>query len=167
MENNIIFPRIFYFLARGYSIYRLNRNIISYFFLRSAYSPRRVRTVAAPPSIVVKCGGVVPRMVVLGVVLVVSCVVLFLLCVCACGQFLFLHNSSPLHRDAIGGLPEIKSRHARGHVATGAPRSFATHGADPCYPYSHHCSPFHGRLICKEHTSTHAQGTDPRVALGA
>ena len=41
-----------------------------------------VRTVAAPLSIVVKCGGVVLRMVVCGVVLVVSCVVvLFWLCV--------------------------------------------------------------------------------------
>jgi len=37
-------------------------------------------TVAAPPSIVVKCEGVVLRVVVCGVVLVMSCVVLILLC---------------------------------------------------------------------------------------
>ena len=57
-----------------------------------------VRTVAALPLIVVKCGGVVLRVVlrvvICGVVLVVSCVVcrvvLFLLCVCVCGLFLFL-----------------------------------------------------------------------------
>jgi len=44
MESNIIFPRIFNdipFNTILYSILRLNRNIISYFFLRSAYSPRR------------------------------------------------------------------------------------------------------------------------------
>jgi len=41
-----------------------------------------VRTAAAPPSIVVKYGGVVLRVVVCGVVLVVSFAVLFLLCVC-------------------------------------------------------------------------------------
>ena len=29
------------------------------------------------------------------------------------------------------------------------------------------CSHSQRRLIYKEHTSTHAQGTDPRVALGA
>ena len=54
------------------------------------YSQEAVRTVAAPPSIVVKCG-VVLRVVVCGVVLVVSCVVLFLLCVCVCDLFFFLH----------------------------------------------------------------------------
>jgi len=45
MEYNVIFPRIFNdipFNTILYSILRLNRNIISYFFLRSAYSPRRV-----------------------------------------------------------------------------------------------------------------------------
>jgi len=41
-----------------------------------------VRTVAAPPSIVVKCGGVVLRVIVCGVVLVVSCVVLLWCCSC-------------------------------------------------------------------------------------
>jgi len=45
------------------------------------------RSVAALPSIVVKCGGVVLRVVVCGVVLVLSCVVLFLLCVCVCDCF--------------------------------------------------------------------------------
>ena len=56
-----------------------------------------VRTVAAPP-IFVKCGGVVLRVVVCGVVLVVCCVVLFLLCVCVCDLFLFtLHpTANPL-----------------------------------------------------------------------
>jgi len=44
---------------------------------------------AAPPSIVVKCGGAVLRVVVDGVVIVVSCVVLFVLCVCVCDLFLF------------------------------------------------------------------------------
>jgi len=41
-------------------------------------------------------------------------------------------------------------------------------------PYSHlpsialmHSSPIHRRFIYEEHMSTHAQGTDPRVALGA
>jgi len=45
MEYNIIFPRIFNdipFDTILYSILRLNRNIISYFFHRSACSPRRV-----------------------------------------------------------------------------------------------------------------------------
>jgi len=44
MEYNIIFPRIFNdipFNTILYSILRLNRDVISYFFLRSAYSPRR------------------------------------------------------------------------------------------------------------------------------
>ena len=44
---------------------------------------------AAPPSIVVKCGGAVLRVVVDGVVIVVSCGVLFLLCVCVFDLFLF------------------------------------------------------------------------------
>jgi len=47
MEYNITFPRIFNdipFNTILYSILRLNRNIISYFFLRSLYSPRRVTT---------------------------------------------------------------------------------------------------------------------------
>ena len=48
-----------------------------------------VRTVAAPPSIVVKCVGVVLRVVVCGVVLVVSRVMLFLLCVCVCDLLIF------------------------------------------------------------------------------
>ena len=52
-----------------------------------------IHTVAAPPPIVVKCGGVgVLRMFVCGVVLVVSCVVLFVLCVCVCDLFLFLQE---------------------------------------------------------------------------
>ena len=41
-----------------------------------------VRTVAAPPSIVVRCGGAVLRVVVCGVVLVVSCVVVVWCCSC-------------------------------------------------------------------------------------
>ena len=41
-----------------------------------------------PPSIVVKCGGVVLHLVVCGVVFDVSCVVLFLICVCVCDLFL-------------------------------------------------------------------------------
>jgi len=45
-----------------------------------------------PTSIVVKCEGVVLRVVVCGVVLVVSCVVLFLLCFCVCDLFVFLQN---------------------------------------------------------------------------
>jgi len=52
--------------------------------------------IAAPPSIVVKCGGVVLRVVVCGVVLVVSCVVSFLLCVCVCDLFLFLRAALKL-----------------------------------------------------------------------
>jgi len=63
--------------------------------LTSARPPTRVwevvRTVAEPPSIVVKCGGVVLRVVVCGVVLVVPCVAFFLLCVCVCDLFRFLH----------------------------------------------------------------------------
>jgi len=46
MEYNIRFSRIFNdspFNTILYSILRLNPNIISFFFLRSAYSPRRVR----------------------------------------------------------------------------------------------------------------------------
>jgi len=45
MEYNIIFPRIFNdipFNTILYSILRLHRNIISYVFLRSGYSPRKV-----------------------------------------------------------------------------------------------------------------------------
>jgi len=45
MEYNIIFPRVFNDIPLNTifdSILRLNRNIISYFFLRSAYSPRRI-----------------------------------------------------------------------------------------------------------------------------
>jgi len=52
-----------------------------------------VRTVAAPASIVVKCeGGVVLRVVLCGVVLVVCCVLLFFLCVCISGLFLFIRK---------------------------------------------------------------------------
>jgi len=47
-------------------------------------SQSHVRTVAAPPSIVVKCGGVVLRVAVCSVVLVVCCVVLCVLVVCLC-----------------------------------------------------------------------------------
>jgi len=49
-----------------------------------------VRTVAAPPSIVVNYMRVLLRVVVCSFVLVVSCVVLFLLCVCVCDLLLFL-----------------------------------------------------------------------------
>jgi len=60
-----------------------------------------IRTVVAPPSIVVKCGEVVLRVVVCGGVLVVSCVVLLccscrvvccvvlVVCLCVCDLFLF------------------------------------------------------------------------------
>jgi len=62
-----------------------------------------VRTVAAPPSIVVKCGGwffvwsfvnlfLSCRVLCCCEFLVVSCLVLFLLCVCVCGLFLFSQN---------------------------------------------------------------------------
>jgi len=77
--------------------------------LTSARPPTRVwevvHTVAAPPSIVVECGGwfFVWSFVALflscrvlcscGVVLVASCVVLFVLCVCVCDLFLFLHTT--------------------------------------------------------------------------
>ena len=61
--------------------------------LLCAWPPTRVwevvRTDAAPPSIVVKCGGAALFVVVIGVSLVVSCVVLFVLCVCVCDLFLF------------------------------------------------------------------------------
>ena len=49
-------------------------------FVCSACTGSRFTT----PSIVAKCGGVVLRVVVCGVVLVLSCVVLFLLGVCMC-----------------------------------------------------------------------------------
>jgi len=55
-------------------------------FIHRVHRPR-TRTVAAPPSIVVRCGGVVLRVVLCGVILVVSCVVLFLVCVCVCVCF--------------------------------------------------------------------------------
>ena len=61
-----------------------------------------------PPSIIVKCRAVVLRVVLCGVVLVVSCVVmlwccsrrvaLFLLCVCVCDLFLFSQVDSSLSR---------------------------------------------------------------------
>jgi len=48
MESKIIFPRIFndipFIGSRIFNLYRLNQNIISYFFLHSAYSPRRLPT---------------------------------------------------------------------------------------------------------------------------
>jgi len=64
MEYNIIFPRIFndiLFNTILYSILRLNQNIISYFFLRSAYSPRRAatrrqRSRTTPPTSSPSCG---------------------------------------------------------------------------------------------------------------
>jgi len=92
--------------------------------LTSAQPPTRVwevvRTAAAPPSILVKCGVMVLRVVVCGVVLVVSCrvscgvwcwgyacgrvwccscrvvccVVLFLLCACMCDLFLCSHHQA-------------------------------------------------------------------------
>jgi len=51
-------------------------------WLGGAYSQYIVRTVAAPPSMIVMCGVVVLRVVVCGVVLVVSCVVLLWCCSC-------------------------------------------------------------------------------------
>jgi len=60
MEYNIIFPRIFNdipFNTILYSILRLNRNIISYFFLRSAYSPRRFGSLRGAPLTVSRCLG--------------------------------------------------------------------------------------------------------------
>jgi len=72
--------------------------------LTSTQPPTRVwevvRTVAAPLSIVVKCGGGGLRVVVCAVVLVVSCVSWFVsccscctcTCVCVCDLFLFTHS---------------------------------------------------------------------------
>jgi len=55
-----------------------------------------IRTVAAPPSIVVKCGGVVLRVVVCGVVLVMSCLRCCSCCVCD----LFLSSRINAHLSA-------------------------------------------------------------------
>ena len=59
-------------------------------------------------SIVVKSGGVVLRVVVCGVVLVVSRVVLFLLCVCVYDLFLFLKNKNMVK---VRFHPETKIAH--------------------------------------------------------
>jgi len=71
-------------------VWRYNRSEPT---LTSARPPTRVReavrTVAAPPLIVVKCGRVVLHVVVCRLVLVVSCVVSVLLCVCVCDLLLF------------------------------------------------------------------------------
>jgi len=74
-----------------------------------------VRTVAAPPSIVVKCGGVVLRVVVCGVVLVVSCVVLCLLCVCVGDLFIFLHLlfTPVVHRSPSRPCPTPRPKSTR------------------------------------------------------
>jgi len=58
----------------------------------------------------VKCGVVVLRVVVCGVVLVVSCGVLFLLRVCVCDPFLFLHACAVIQAGRLCG------QHAWGHA---------------------------------------------------
>ena len=69
-----------------------------------------IRTVAAPRSISFKCGGVVLDVVGCGGVLVVSCVVLFLLCVRVCDLVLF--HSSPRAESPPRPHPVFKTEDA-------------------------------------------------------
>jgi len=105
--------------------------------LTSARPPTRVweviRTVAAPPSIVVKCGGGGSScgrllscrvLCCCGVVLVVSCVVLFSLCVCVCDLFLFLQTADFVRNVVLadsaagGGRCHVVGNSVGGLVAT-------------------------------------------------
>jgi len=68
-------------------------------------------------SIVVKCGGVVLRVVVCGVVLVVSCVVL-VVCLCvACFSFLFLQQARQLTPQR-GTVAQLGNRGCCVHIHT-------------------------------------------------
>ena len=72
---------------------------------------------------VLKCGGVILRVVVCGFVLVVSCVVLFLLCVCVCDLFCFLH---------LPFTPPIHTSHSHLMSSAGALSTYSLRCATVC-----------------------------------